>query len=49
MKMTYETPALELISFESAESVTILSSLGPIDTDPGSHERDNEINSNTWS
>lgn len=48
MKMTYETPALELISFESAESVTILSSLGPIDTDPGSHERDNEINSNTW-
>lgn len=48
MKMTYETPALELVSFESAESVTILSSLGPIDTDPGSHERDNEINSNTW-
>ena len=49
MKMTYETPALELISFESAESITVLSSLGPIDTDPGSHERDNEINSNTWS
>ncbi len=48
MKMTYETPALELISFESAESITVLSSFGPIDNDPNSHARDNEINSNTW-
>ena len=48
MKMTYETPALELISFESAESIKVLSSYGPIYNDPNTHARDTESNSKTW-
>ena len=48
MKNMYEAPSMELISFESAESVTVLSSMSPVDSDLNSHGRDNEIGSNSW-
>lgn len=47
MQNVYESPNMELVTFEAAEDI-MLSSIGPIDKDPSSHERDNEIDGNTW-